>query len=297
MAEICSSLRRMTWLSAIVFLAAIVLNASAASAQPALGKASGFAALGGPAVTCTDSGAPNTITDVTGDVGVVLATGFTNNGCTILGTVYQGGPVARAAYIDFLIAYNNLQTKPPACDSTHLTSTLAGVLLLPGVYCLNETAKTGTLTLDAQGHANAVWIFLVADSAVAPTGALTGTNFNVVMINGGQPCNVYWWVEAAATMTTSNFLGTILAGAAITVTGGTFDGHALATDAVTLKDTKVTACEATGAGDDDGQGDHDGDHDGHHGDKDHDGHHGDKDHKDHDSKDKDGKDHGSKDKK
>jgi len=194
-------------------------------------------------VTCTDSGAANTITDVTGDVGVLLATGFTNTGCTIEGTVYQGGPIARAAYIDFLTAYHDLQTHPPACDET-LTGPLAGQVLLPGVYCVDAVAKTGTLTLDAQGEPNAVWIFLVSDGV--GTGALTGTDFHVVMMNGGDPCNVYWSVEAAATMTASNFLGTILAGAAITANGGTFEGRALATADVTVTDATVSGCAAPG---------------------------------------------------
>ena len=104
-----------------------------------------------------------------------------------------------------------------------------------------------TLTLDGQGDANAVWIFKIGTGG---TGALTGTNFSVVMANGGEPCNVYWWVAQAVTMTTSGFQGTILAGAAITMTGlaGTttpFNGDALAKAAVTLTNVAVTACKAS----------------------------------------------------
>ena len=109
---------------------------------------------------------------------------------------------------------------------------------MPGVYCVDATAKTGTLTLDAGGDPNAAWTFLV-------DGALTGTNFNVVMINGGDACNVTWWVRDAATLTTSNFLGTVLAGAAITVTGGSFSGNALAKAAVTLTGASLVGCDAS----------------------------------------------------
>jgi hypothetical protein len=63
------------------------------------------------------------------------------------------------------------------------------------------------------------------------------------MEGGGEPCNVTWWVDAAATLTDSDFLGTIYAGAAITVTRGTFEGNAYAKAAVTLTGTTVTACE------------------------------------------------------
>jgi hypothetical protein len=123
---------------------------------------------------------------------------------------------------------------------------LANQDLAPGVYCVDAVAKAGTLTLT--GPSNGVWIFLV-------NGALTGTNFSVVMAGGAQACNVNWWVAQAATMTTSNFQGTILAGADITVTGGTFNGDALAggagttavpTGAVTLTTGAVVAgCAAT----------------------------------------------------
>ena len=212
-----------------------VSRAVATAFVPQLGSASGFAALAGTAITCTHS-------QLTGNVGTWPGTAVTRTGCPVAGTIYQGGPIAQAAYMDFINAYNNLLFNPPACDAT-ITGTLAGEVLLPGVYCIDAVAKTGTLILDAGGNASAVWIFLV-------DGALTGTNFNVVMINGGDPCNVYWRTgqDAAATLTDSNFLGTILSGAAITITRGTFHGDALATAAVTLTNTTVTACGATTGG-------------------------------------------------
>jgi len=83
------------------------------------------------------------------------------------------------------------------------------------------------------------WLFKIGTSG---TGALTGTNFTVVMEGGAVPCNVYWWVAEAATMTDSNFKGIILAGAAITITRGTFAGEALAKAAVTLKGVAATGC-------------------------------------------------------
>ena len=67
----CSSLLRLTRLSAIVPLAAVVLYASAASAQSPLGSAQNFAVLG--ASTVTNTGA----TVITGDVGVWPGTGIT----------------------------------------------------------------------------------------------------------------------------------------------------------------------------------------------------------------------------
>lgn len=228
--------------------ATLLVGASPAWAQtvPSLRSASSFAALaGGPAagaVTCTSS-------TVTGDVGVVFPGTFVNTGCTIAGTINTN---ATAAYADFLYAYS--QFPSISCDQT-LTGTLAGVTLPPGVYCFPAAATlTGTLTLD--GPADGVWIFKIGTGG---TGALTGTNFSVVMAGGaaqeGLCPNVYWWVAQDATLTTSTFRGTILAGGDITVTGGTFKGDALAggngvistpTGAVTLTDSNIAACSPTG---------------------------------------------------
>lgn len=236
----------LTRLLFLVPFTVIVVSASAwAQAAPSLGSASGYAALaGGPAagaVTCT-------VSTVTGDVGVVLPGTFVDTGCTISGTVDTN---AVAAYADFLFAYGTFPSIP--CDQT-LTGTLAGVTLSPGVYCFTEAATlTGTLTLN--GPADGVWIFKIGTGG---TGALTGTNFSVVMAGGAEaaPCpNVYWWVSQGATLTTSTFRGTILAGADITVTGGTFKGNALAggagttsapTGAVTVTGSTITSCPPEG---------------------------------------------------
>jgi hypothetical protein len=224
-------------------LAGGVVQAAAPAAAPSLGTASSFAVLSaapkaGGAVTLTDS-------TVNGDVGSsgpkasVVKTSSTITGAVI-------APVSAKVLTDFNSAYAKLALVP--C-TTVLTGTLAGMTLAPGVYCFDAAATlTGVLTLN--GPANGIWIFKIGTSG---TGALTGTNFSVVMAGGGNPCNVYWWVAQAATMTTSGFQGTILSGAAITMTGlaGTttpFHGDALAKAAVTLTDVTVTGCKATGGG-------------------------------------------------
>ncbi|OGA58038.1 MAG: hypothetical protein A3G81_24720 [Betaproteobacteria bacterium RIFCSPLOWO2_12_FULL_65_14] len=215
-------------------LLALLSQAAFAQSAPALGAASSFAILsaapgGGGAVTCTDSA-------ITGDVGSTgLPASVVQTGCAISGAIIA--PVSAQVLTGFNGAYDALAAV--SCDQT-LTGTLAGVTLTPGVYCFDAAAAlTGTLTLDGQGDANAVWIFKIGTGG---TGALTGTNFSVVMANGAQPCNVYWWVAEAATLTTSDFKGTILAGAAITVTGGTFAGRTLAKAAVTLTGVAATGC-------------------------------------------------------
>ena len=215
-----------------------------AQAPPSLGSAASFSALaGGPAdgaVTCTTS-------TLTGDVGVVSPGKFTNTGCTITGTVNAN---ATAAYADFLTAYGAL---PGSNGCTQVLTTLDGQVLSPGVYCVTAAATSTGSVLTLNGPSNGIWIFRIGTGG---TGALTGTNFSVLMAGGGVPCNVSWWVAQAATMTDSNFVGTILAGADITVTRGTFVGRALAggagttlspAGAVTLTNTVLGGCGSTPA--------------------------------------------------
>ena len=224
---------RRKYLSAwLLGIAALVGGASPAfaAAAPSLRSASGFAVLSaasGGAVTCTDS-------TITGDVG---SSGFpaavVQTRCTITGAIIA--PVSAQVLTDFNSAYDALAAV--SCDQT-LTGTLAGVTLAPGVYCFDAAATlTGTLTL--AGPSNGIWIFKIGTSG---TGALTGTNFSVVMANGALACNVYWRLAEGATMTTSDLKGSILAGAAITITGGTFAGRALARAAVTLTGVAATGC-------------------------------------------------------
>ena len=229
-------------------IALLLGGASASLAQVSMGKASTFAVLsaapaGGGAVTCTTS-------TVNGDVGSSGApASVVQTLCTINGAVVA--PVSAQVLADFNSAYDGYAGI--ACTGTLATAyTGATLTLAPGVYC-SAAAVTFTdtvLTLDGQGNPNAVWIFKIGTGG---TGALTGTNFSVTMAGAAQSCNVYWWVAEAATMTTSSFQGTILAGAAITVTGlagntTPFNGNALAKAAVTLTDVTVNGCAATRGG-------------------------------------------------
>lgn len=197
-----------------------------------------FAVLANAAVTCTNG-------TISGDVGTFQATptgSFTQTICPVEGSVSIGGAAAQAAYEGFLNTYADMA--PVVGDTcTMLTGTLADVSLAPGTYCFDAAAAlTGTLTLD--GASSDSWIFKIGTSG---TGALTGTNFNVVLANGALACNVTWWVSQAATLTTSNFQGNILAGAGITLTGGTANGNLWSMADVTITGAALVGC-ATSAG-------------------------------------------------
>ncbi|MEK7704599.1 MAG: ice-binding family protein [Myxococcota bacterium] len=208
---------------------AAALQAASAQAEGRLGAAGSFAVLANTAVTCTDS-------TISGDVGIYSQNvPVTQTNCTINGSIHEGDALAIAAYDAFLAAYEALALEP--CGEV-LSGTLSGVILSPGVYCFDAAATlTGQLTLD--GPSSGVWIFQVGTGG---TGALTGTNFSVVTSGGAQACNVYWRVAEAATMTTSNFQGTILAGAATTFTGGSLIGRTMAQAAITLTGVTVSGC-------------------------------------------------------
>ncbi len=126
--------------------------------------------------------------------------------------------------------------------------TLDGLTLVPGIYTSASTMTLGsgqTLTLDAGGNTNAVWIFQVGSNLTitGSTVACTGTTPNqictptqVKLINGALARNVFWQVGApgaagsgnvsfpAATGPVQNntlFNGTIMAGGDVTFGGGT----------------------------------------------------------------------------
>lgn len=224
----------------VLVLAALL---SPACGDPELGvvapelhpPAANFAILANAAVTCTSG-------NFTGDVGTFLPapTGaVTLTSCPVTGTVHVGDAVAAQTFSRFLSTYAAL-TPQQGEVCTVLTGTLSGVTLVPGTYCFDAAATlTGELTLN--GPANGIWAFKIGTSG---TGALTGTNFSMVMAGGGQACNVTWWVAQAATMTTSAFKGNLLAGAAVTVTGGSFNGNAWARADATNTGTIFTGCGA-----------------------------------------------------
>jgi hypothetical protein len=272
--------------TSLLAMVALLVGASPAAAQS-------FAVLGEAAVTCTNG-------DIVGDVGTNQATptgAVTVTGCPT-GTVHVGDAAAKQAFAAFQSRYAALTPKLGDTCTT-LSGTLAGRRLAPGVYCFPAAAAlAGVLTLN--GPSNGTWIFKIgstlATSPAAPTGALTGTGFTVVMAGAGQACNVTWWVAEASTMTDSNLKGTILAGAAITETGGTLNGSIFSKAGVTITGTAVTGCAALPPApvpgkcsskdkkhdcdkSDKGERDHDG--------NDHDDEDDDKDHKKHGDDDKD----------
>jgi Ice-binding-like len=217
--------------ASVVALALLATNALAAQPPVGLGTADSFGVLGGQTVTNTGP------TTIKGDLGVMPGSaipGFPPG--TVNGTIHAADAVALQAQSDLTTAYNDAAGRtPPAL----LSADLSGLTLTAGVYrAPGALGLTGALTLDAQGDPNAVFIFQTASTLT------TASASRVNMINGAQPCNVFWQVGSSATFgTTSAFVGNVMALTSISLNNGvTLQGRALARNgSVTLINDTITA--------------------------------------------------------
>jgi hypothetical protein len=188
-------------------------------AAVALGTSGNFAVLAGSTVTNTGP------TSVTGDLGVSpssAVTGFPPG--NLVGAQHAGDSTAATAVADLTTAYNDAAGRT-LCAVT-VAGNLGGMTLTPGLYVSTSSlgVTSGDLTLDAQGDADAVFIFRMASTLTTTSGR------QVVLAGGAKAGNIYWQVGSSATFgTTSAFSGTVMADQAITLdTGATLNGRALA---------------------------------------------------------------------
>jgi hypothetical protein len=192
-----------------------------------LGTAASFAVLAGSTITNTGP------TTISGDLGLspgTSVTGFPPG--QVNGTIHATDRVALQAQADLTAAYDNAAARPV---SATIPVELGGTTQTPGVYdsAAGTFGITGTLTLNAQGHPNAVFIFKAASTLI------TAAASNVSLINGAQASNVFWVVGSSATLGAGSTLeGNVLALTSITVTTGTtINGRALARNGAVSLDT------------------------------------------------------------
>ena len=228
------TLPRLTALLAVIIPIAALLAAAGAMASPGaqtapgLDSAASFAVLGGQTVTNTGP------TTIFGDLGVSPGTAVTGfpPGSVTAGATHAADAVALQAQSDVTTTYAALAAQ--ACTADKTGQDLGGQTLTQGVYCSTSSAQlTGTLTLDAQGNAAAVFIFKMASTLT------TASRSSVRVINGGTACNVFWQVGSSATLgTTTQFVGNILALTSIALqNGASMSGRALARNGEVTMDT------------------------------------------------------------
>lgn len=221
------------------------LNAYAGAINVDLGTADPFAVLAGSTVTNTGA------TKVHGDLGLWPGSAITGfpPGIVSGGTIYDSDAVAMQAQSDLTTAYNFAAGE--SCGNTLTGENLGGLTLTPGVYCFASSAQlTGTLTLNAEGDPNSVFLFQIGSSLT------TASASSVVFTNGGQGDSVFWQVGSSATLgTTTAFAGNILALSSITLdTGANIGcGRALARNGAVTMDTNnvsidTAGCEVTTGG-------------------------------------------------
>ena len=184
-----------------------------------LRSAGTFAILAGATVTSTGPSIVN------GDLGLSPGAAVVGFPPAILnGLLFTGvSSLAGQAKLDLTVAFNDAAGR--SVGPVSLPGDLSGLTLYPGLYT-NSTSvmlSAGNVTLDAQGDANAVFIFQMGSTLT------TGSGTQVILSGGAKAGNIYWQVGTSATLgTTSIFKGNILASASITLaTGATLEGRAL----------------------------------------------------------------------
>lgn len=235
----------------IVPFAALLCGPPSAWASTILASAANFAVLGASTVTNTGS------TTLNGDLGVYPGSAITNAGTfTFIGASTTHNtppgldPISKQAQADETNAYNVLKGQPFTMDLTGHDLGSSGTLpigtLDAGVYKFDSTAQlNGTLTLDAQGNPDAVFIFQIG------TALTTASASSVDVINGGANVGVFWLLgvtggagTGSATLgTTTVFEGNILALDSISLTTGAeiLCGRALAQNAAVTMDTNTVS--------------------------------------------------------
>lgn len=213
--------------TAIMLLSFPVIGSSQA---PVLGTAANFALF-----TSNGAVSNNGLSQITGNVG-------TNNGSStafgnVNGVMHDSDGASLTAAGNLLLAYNELDATIPTKFPAALLG--GGQTLTAGVYSIPQSATLdGTLTLDAENNANAVFVIQVE-------GAFSSSaNAKVVLANNAQACNVYWKIEGLVSLgSLTEMKGTIVANnAAIVLSAGVvLEGRALSTTgAITVDGVKVS---------------------------------------------------------
>jgi hypothetical protein len=166
---------------------------------------------------------------VTGNVGSGLGAIAGFGAPSVLnGVIENANSVTAAAYVDLEAACIQIQNIPATItDHSGVFGSVAGETIFPGVYAIaSAVAITGTLTLDAQGDPDAMFIFKITGALNSVAGA------TVLLTNGAVSANVFWFAVGAIGLgANTTMIGTAIAypGAVSLGAGGAMDGRLYST--------------------------------------------------------------------
>ena len=195
-----------------------------------------FSAIG----TVSNSG----ITTINGDVGSNTGSTSGFNPLLVAGSIHllPDATTIQCA-VDFLNLYTYVSTLPDDIELLYPAQFGNNLVLTPHTYVMNAaTLLTGSLYLDAENNANAIFVIQI-NGALSTTAASS-----VILLNGAQANNVYWEVQGAVTINSnSSFCGNIICnnGAISLGSGVNLNGRALTTAGI-INTTAMTANNSFG---------------------------------------------------
>lgn len=182
----------------------------------------GTIATGTSAVTGFHDSAGDIYTETPANRGSVTGRIYTctnsTTGPTSAGANAASCSIATQARNDAQAAYLALVGLPAGANPG---GNLAGLTLTPGTYTTASgfLIQGGNLTLNAQGNANAVWVFQMG-STLTVGGPGAAFPQSIILTNGAQAKNVFWQVGSSAIINAGG--GGTMVGAIISQQGAAF---------------------------------------------------------------------------
>ncbi len=153
------------------------------------------------------------VTTIQGDIGTNSGeiTGF-GLPSVINGTIQNANAITSQAIADVNALYTTLYNTT-ATNTAHPSVFGNGETLFGGVYAIVGTASVaGSLTLDAQGDPDRLFIFRSSGTFI------TGAGTTVTLINGAVAANIFWVADGAITMAAATDMkGILVANGAISM--------------------------------------------------------------------------------